>query len=238
MLTIPFEVTAAEADRNPANNTVHVSTTIVAGMVVYDSDFGAGDEWNLQATTTSPCGEGYLGEFGNETVTLSLADLPVHTRVQVSFDLYVLRSWDGNVVDWPPEMDAYSGISPNSVIGPDIWDLAIDGENRLHTTFSNWDDPVFRQSYPGTYPAGNYPSFTRASQVNSLCYAFWEYGPMDAVYRMNFEQIHTGSSLRIDFSASGLQGLVDESWGLDNVRVTLTGGGDLLPYKMYIPLIR
>jgi uncharacterized repeat protein (TIGR01451 family) len=239
-LTNVFEAAAAELDPNPANNTAAASITIVPGVVVYDSDEGFGEVWNLQTSTTSPCGERFLGEFENQTVTLALGDLPSHTEAVIAFDLYILRSWDGSVVNWPAQAAASAsagGISPPAIIGPDIWDLAVDGKQQIHTTFSNWVDPVFRQAYPGTFPLGSYASQTGASRLNSLCYTFFEYGPMDAVYTMRIQMPHTAPSIHIDFSALGLQGLVDESWGLDNVRVTLTNGGDTLPRKLYIPLI-
>jgi hypothetical protein len=43
---------------------------------------------------------------------------------------------------------------------------------------------------------------------------------MDAVYRFNFEFAHNTSQLTFNFSGYGLQAADDESWGLDNVRVT------------------
>jgi hypothetical protein len=43
--------------------------------------------------------------------------------------------------------------------------------------------------------------------------------------------------LTLDFSAMGLQSIADESWGLDNVVVTLSGGADLLPHKVYMPFL-
>jgi hypothetical protein len=39
---------------------------------------------------------------------------------------------------------------------------------------------------------------------------------------MTFAFIHTNSSLGLNFTASGLQPLSDESWGLDNVVVSLS----------------
>src|SRR5262249_16488942 len=64
--------------------------------------------------------ERFLGEFGgppvgrpgdldwnrtrvDQTVTLSLKGLRPHTRVKASFDLYVLKSWDGNSRQYGPD---------------------------------------------------------------------------------------------------------------------------------------
>jgi len=38
----------------------------------------------------------FLGQYGNDTLTLSLGALPVHSTATVSFSLYLIGSWDGN----------------------------------------------------------------------------------------------------------------------------------------------
>jgi hypothetical protein len=45
---------------------------------------------------------------------------------------------------------------------------------------------------------------------------------MDSVYNLSFTFAHNASDLVLDFSANGLQGIGDESWGLDNVMVQVT----------------
>ena len=46
---------------------------------------------------------------------------------------------------------------------------------------------------------------------------------MDSVYNLNFSFAHSGSSIRLNFAANGLQPLLtDESWGLDNVQLDMT----------------
>jgi hypothetical protein len=44
---------------------------------------------------------------------------------------------------------------------------------------------------------------------------------MDSVYIFSFMFAHNASDLVLNFSAAGLQGLADESWGLDNVQVSV-----------------
>ena len=44
----------------------------------------------------------------------------------------------------------------------------------------------------------------------------------DAVYRLDFAFPHSGSTISVDFAASGTQGVSDESWGLDNVTVEVS----------------
>lgn len=172
-------------------------------LIVYKDDFeaGAGDGWSDPIVDLTPNGESFLGQFATDVVTLTLTDLPAHSKVRISFDLYIIRSWDGN----------------DATYGPDIWMLSLDDSSILHTTFSNWT--VRNQAYPGTYPGGNYPARTGAFAFNTLGYLWGGY-PMDATYRLTFEIDHIAADLEAGFS-SGLQVVGDESWGVDNIEVVL-----------------
>jgi hypothetical protein len=179
--------------------------------------------WGTQvvATVTSPNGkQRFLGEFGgpaivtappydprhfarvNETVTLTLHNLKPHTFVSVSFDLYILKSWDGN----------------NPTYGPDRWRLSVgNGPTLLDTTFSNNPKTGADLSFQN-YPVANSPHQTGAASVNTLGYSF--YG--DSIYHFTFNFPHAGDTLILNFSSSLFEGkgTDDESWGLDNVRVS------------------
>ncbi|MCY2994918.1 MAG: dockerin type I domain-containing protein, partial [Planctomycetota bacterium] len=94
-----------------------------------------GNEWSTDRVTTSPNGtQQFLGLFDNETVTLTLPNLPAHDELLVSFDLIIAGSWNGD----------------NPQQGPDRWQLAVrGGQTLLDTTFSNtgnsfptWQNPV------------------------------------------------------------------------------------------------
>ena len=170
----------------------------------------------------SPNGkERFLGEFGgpaivssppydpqhfvrvDETVTLTLRNLKPHYAVTVTFDLYILKSWDGN--------------NPN--YGPDRWSLSVQGGRRLlDTTFSNNPKTGAYDLSLQNYPAANSPPQTAASSVNTLGYKF--YG--DSIYHLTFTFPHKGDVLALNFSSSLFEGkgTEDESWGLDNVRVS------------------
>jgi hypothetical protein len=221
---------------------------------VYLSDFqgAVGSEWTTTAasgihTASAPNPDYhntrlFLGEYGNDTVTLSLGALPAHATATVSFSLYLIRSWDGNdttVVNGDP-------------LGPDHWKLALGNTALLDTTFSNGN--LAGQSYHGQYslpgtqpscsayaawtgPAGSHAPMTGANECYSLGYTFtypngYVYPDghsctnasgcaeaMDSVYNLSFTFNHSASDLVLNFSAYGLQGLADESWGLDNVQV-------------------
>ena len=68
----------------------------------------------------------FLGEFGgpplggrsdpgynhtrvDQTIRLSLTNLPAHSSLELRFDLYVLKSWDGNSCVWARPIYPESG---------------------------------------------------------------------------------------------------------------------------------
>ncbi|MBR8828335.1 MAG: calcium-binding protein [Gomphosphaeria aponina SAG 52.96 = DSM 107014] len=189
---------------------------------VYTNDFeNISDplsEWSNTLTDFTPGTEAhpvdrFLGQFGNDLVELNLDDLPYHNQIKVLFDLYVIRSWDGKE--------------------PDKWGFRVDDGMEFITSFALVSDYYtgFRQSYPDPYPEGDYPAGTGALEVNTLGFYWDDNAPiMDSVYRISFTFPHSASSLGLDFFAEGLQELLDESWGIDNIEVVVvdpyTGGPD------------
>ncbi len=172
----------------------------------YNQDFEGeiGSEWSHNLISVTPLGNRrFLGRFCNDTISIDLAKIEqTITQGTISFDLYLIDSWDGNA----------------SGPGPDIWQCKMDDEIILRTTFSNLEESNYNQSYPEEYPNGNYPAGKDAIAIDSLGYSF--YG--DSVYRLSFE-FNTLSPPIFYFSSSGLQGLGDESWGIDNVSVEIYG---------------
>jgi hypothetical protein len=147
-------------------------------------------------STTPTGGRKFLGEFSPETVTLSLASLPEHRRLEIACDLFILKSWDGS----------------SSANGPDIWELVADGTTLIHTTFA-LATPT--QAYPGTYPDASNPARTGAVEpANSLGIS------SNSVYHLKVALDHTAPTLQVTFKGLALQVVADESWGLDNVTVT------------------
>src|SRR5687767_3333156 len=81
--------------------------SLAGADVVYQHDFetAPGAEWSHTTREVTPSGRGFLGQFGNDTVTLRLQELPAHGTVSVSFDLFLLRSWDGSGENgWGPDV--------------------------------------------------------------------------------------------------------------------------------------
>ena len=162
----------------------------------------------------------FLGEFGgprigrpgdpgynrtrvDQTVSLTLTNLPPHSALRLTFDLLVLKSWDGN--------------SPT--YGPDCWTLSVAGGSvLLDTTFSN-NPKVAREGSDQNYPQLHAMPRTGAARTNSLGYKFFG----DSIYPLAFTFPHSSSTLKLDFHSSLFEGkgLADESWGLDNVRLMI-----------------
>ena len=145
----------------------------------------------------------------DESITLSLVRLPPHTSMTLGFDLYILKSWDGD--------------SPT--YGPDRWKVGlVGGPTLLDTTFSNNFKTATDLSFQ-SYPSPGSAPQTGAVAVNTLGYGFW-FG--DTTYRLAFTFPHSAGSATVVFSSSLYEGKAeqahstrDESWGLDNLRVTV-----------------
>lgn len=213
-----------------------------SAAMVYDNNFENGlvTGWssadNTIGITQAPNTDfvrKFLGEFGNGTVSLSLTGLPEHAFTTVSFSLYLIRSWDGSATT----------TFNNVPLGPDTWSLNVaGGPTLLSDTFSNGNPAG--QTYGGAFsnythtawtPCNAYQGYTGpgahapmtgANECFSLGYKFNDIPngtnePMDSVYELSFTFAHTGSSLMLNFGANGLQGINDESWGLDNVQVAV-----------------
>jgi hypothetical protein len=160
----------------------------------------------------------FLGEFGGpkigtpadpgwnrtavrERVRLQLDDLPPHRALRVAFDLYVLKSWDGN--------------SPQ--YGPDRLKLAVDGGPTLvDTSFSN-NHKVERQGSYQDYPKPKSAPQTGAKSTDTQGFEFFG----DAIYRLEFEFPHHDATLALEFTSDLFEGkgTGDESWGIDNLKI-------------------
>jgi hypothetical protein len=227
-------VYAGETSFLPGVSSKLLLPVIAPGQIqVYQHDFetSPGVEWSPARRDTALNGENFLGQFGNETARLQLEQLPAHHWVCVSFDLYIIRSWDGNQVEKLAAALPAIPESPDRIVGPDQWLLQADGFTLLHTTFSNWGNQ--QQAYPSFFGVGNFPPQNGARDINHLGYTFGNYA-MDATYHQTFTFIHQSDSLALDFSALGLQAISDESWGLDNLIVNVDNSP---AYQLFLPVV-
>ncbi len=179
----------------------------------YFNDFetSAGPEWSTQTRETTPLGaRTFLGRQANGTVSLTLSNLPPHNQVSITFDLFCIKSLDG------------SGPAGG---GPDNWQIAIAGAPSplLLTNFANYYDQV--QAFPDAYGVATNPGQTGADEVNTLGYNWTDGNPMNSVYYFRgprtFVVPHTAGSITINFTSFATENVDNESFGLDNVGVSL-----------------
>ena len=191
---------------------------VTSEVVLYSNDFESnklGDIYNGHIEAFN--GGHILGRYNNEEFQLVLNNLPEHILVEVSFDLNIHDSWDGNTT-------LYSNIG-----GPDIWKLNIDKNNYITTTFSNGYCGVgvfcAPQSYPANYLNSNNNPKAGASRIDlpGVCNDAGIVGGTTQ-YRISKTIQHSGRTLLIQ----GIDELIqenaedkkcDESWSIDNITV-------------------
>ncbi len=167
--------------------------------LVYTEDFEGtlGSEWSDTTRFDSSVATftRFSGRFSNidapSSQTLTLPTL-AGADYTVTFDLYIIDSWDGN-------------SSP----GPDYFVVDIDGVESFRHTFNTFGD---NQSYPED------PEFRQ-----NYGWGTWA----DSIYRgVSISFTAADGDTPITFFSENLQGITDESWGIDNVRVISSGSGD------------
>lgn len=206
-----------------------------ADIVFYSNTFegGAiGPEWSANATRDyNPNFTHFMGRKTNETVRLTLAVPPggrsttgtsddgdgdgsgggsgggggtgggggsgggtnPQPRVYtLTFDLYTIDSWDG--------------LGPQ---GPDYFEVLINSQLKFSETFAT---------------GAGLPQSARQPDIGPMHLGYntkWH----DAIYRditIEFTLPESAQSIAIDFRGRNLQSVNDESWGIDNVRLSHT----------------
>ena len=162
--------------------------------LIYSNDFenGAGSEWSSSRIGYDNDTSHFLGNFGNDVVTLSLSGLPVHDTITVNFDLILWDSWDGENTRWGKD---YQGLEADNTL---VYEYTF--SNFSQTNQTNPD--LSRQLY-GKF-GGNW---------------YWK-DSLYENYNDGFTFNHTASTLTLSFYGRHLQGLRDESWAIDNIRVS------------------
>lgn len=174
-----------------------------SSQLQYSTDFESGVDGNWSSTAgirTSDYGisTNFVGQYDNQTVSLVLDNLPVHTSVTVVWDLLIIDSWDGN----------------SGGVGPDYWGMNVVGHDQnpvFEETFSNLN--LNNQSYDGLPDTNGHFPGTNGSWLDSIYESITE----------TFD--HTDDTLQIDFYGRNLQFVGDEGWGIDDVKVFVTTTG-------------
>jgi hypothetical protein len=182
-----------------------------SSYVYYFEDFEGkrGHEWSRRRKGVTPSGRRFQGPHTTSDTTLKLKHLPKHDAITLSFDLYVIGSWGGSTA-------------------PDTWQVKLeDGPVLLRTSFSSVPHIYGPQAYPDWYPGNEFAGLTGSTERGTLGYPDvpGHDSVGDAVYRLTFTLPHDDD--RVAFNFKRPSGGGDESWGLDNVKVTLwrKGGG-------------
>lgn len=164
-----------------------------APTVPYFADFQStvGSEWSSTTTTTNATLTTFLGRFANETQSFRVATT-IGAEYTLVFDGYFVDSWDG-------DSDSY---------GPDNFSITVGGTTLLDNTFTCQPNTVgFEFSYAGWPHLWSVNLAAGGSQRDQ------------AMRSMVVRFTASSSETVISFAGSNLQGLSDESWGIDNVRV-------------------
>lgn len=194
--------------------------SVNSDVEVYNNDFQDGDMKGItKGELGTYNGSAVLGQFNNSGFDLTLNDLPEHDMIELSFDLYIHDTWNGNI-----QMQ-------DNVAGPDRWSLKVDGQTYINTTFSNADCAPGNicppQSYPADYPNNNNNPRVGAanrnlpgvcSQVNS--------SSGTTLYRISKRIAHSSAQAVIQAADQLIQKDVqdpkcDESWSVDNIKVSV-----------------
>ena len=207
---------------NRIRNVVAAAVLAAAGaahaQLVFSSDFDSGIAAAVNPGSAFLTGvQGYagFGQLGNQfggqflrsatanKVTLTLAGLPAHDSLSIQFLFGAIDSLDG------------TGNFPSG----DYFRIDIDGVNAFRESFANAADSQV-QSY---VPAPG------AELARKLDLGFGGPGGFfrDSAYDLGadprFQRLaHVGSTVTVEFwmEGEGLQSLDDESWAMDNLRVT------------------
>ena len=151
---------------------------------------------------------GSLGE--NFTVT----GLDPHTSVNLSFDMYAIRSLDGN---------------HEFCCGPDAFKVTVDGVTvLLDSTFTTWSGNT--QDYPTVGSA--HGSGSIGTSADAFGYGLY-FGGAD-IYRFSFDVPSTASSIKFSFSGNTDQDWADEGFGIDNVKVSTSAVPEPSTYALMI----
>jgi hypothetical protein len=150
-----------------------------------------------------------LGPFNNSEIRLELDNVPEHNAITVEFTLYIHDKWDGDLIN-------------SSVNIPDLWNMEIDNNSVLITTFSN--NPANKQSYPNFYHSGNnYPAKGNSldSSLIGLCALKGIAGGSSSYHIVKtFAHSKEKFTLQCNDALQPFNSLCLKSWAIDDLKIT------------------
>lgn len=182
---------------------------------VYANNFENADLSSIKNGVVSQFnGSAVLGRYNNGNFALTVNNLPEHDLITISFDLYIHDKWDGNKT------------APD---GPDIWEMLVDGNPYINTTFSN--DPCATgnlcppQAYPLDYPNSNHNPKTGAFRTDLPGACSDSSNPNGTTeYKIEKTFSHANKTLVLQcldklVQTNAPDPKCDESWSVDNIVV-------------------
>lgn len=183
--------------------------------VSYFNDFsGPSDgKWSNYTTytTTQATPNSVLGRFAGTGTgtgsTLSLTGLDSHSSVTVEFDLYLFDTWDRH----------YTGTqaSPGAVNpywSPDIVNVTANGTQYASLSYEYASYPYSNTLTGATYTPVSSGQYGGNPQWNNLA--------TDRIFHITLTFSDLAPNLNLSFATTSNSGLSDESYGIDNVRVS------------------
>ncbi|MES2427326.1 MAG: hypothetical protein V4560_10155 [Bacteroidota bacterium] len=182
-------------------------------LQVYANDFEKNDLSGItNGVITQYNNSVVLGNYNKGGFSLTLNNLPKHDLISISFDLYIHDSWDGNK-EYPD--------------GPDIWQMVVDNNMYINTTFSNAacvpGNFCLPQSYPFNYP-NNYNNPKTGAYRTDLPGICGMAGPNGTtLYKITKTFSHSNNALVLKCLDKLVQENIstdqkcDESWSVDNI---------------------
>jgi gliding motility-associated-like protein len=168
--------------------------------------------WSSSSSITFN-GSKTLGPFANDSITYTMLDLPLHDSIRVTFDLFIHDTWEGDC----------------SIVGADKFRFKNGSTNILNTTFSN--SPSCTQKYSDDGVAGSYPAFHDATTTGlpRRC----DINGVTTKYTITKSFRHSSTQLDLAWVGELIDTvdnttLCDESWTLDNMKIEVRRGGNLL----------
>jgi hypothetical protein len=200
------------------------SSSAGTAFTLEDLDGGFGAAAPSFAAVYNDASNKFIGRLDNHRLGLIVPN--GGSKFALSFDLYIIGSWDGDGQQsgkqWGADvLDAGIACSP---AGPSVATL-------MHTTFSN--QKTVQQSFPGTYNngRGGGPAFRGAYAVDALGFVNdptshtpQDMSAGDSWYKLSFSGLNPcggGNPLYLVVTVpnANLQSNYDESWGIDNLTI-------------------
>jgi len=189
---------------------VSCNTHVSSQVVVYNNDFETGNLANITNGVITPFnGSAVLGRYNKGNFALALNNLPAHDMITISFDLYIHDTWWGN---------------STAPLGPDIWQMKVDGNTYINTTFSNYPCAAGNfcppQSYPASYPNSYNDPKTGAYRTDLPGACIMANTPnWTTQYKIVQTFKHSNSTLLLQCLDQLPETMCDQSWSVDNINI-------------------